>query len=272
MGRWLPFAPRGALRVLDEVDLRWRGWGAGARAQPRRWVGVWGRPPQERAYLQHADLVVARSARDARWLQGQGTAALVLPPVAHTRAFFNIEPDSSRPGRVLFVGALDRARNQAAARWLAAAVWPRVRAACASAELRLVGLHPPADLLALSGRAGLTVTGYVPDLAAEYEAARVVAAPLFGEAGALNKVMDGLAAGRPVIATRAANAGVEAPPAALVMAESPDVFARAIVRLLQTDAAWTKMSRAARAFAKAHFDWEAAAARLEAELERRCHR
>ncbi|MCC7359067.1 MAG: glycosyltransferase [Anaerolineales bacterium] len=269
MGRWLPLAPRGAVRVLDEVDLRWRVEWAAARARPWRWLSVWRRRQQERAYLRLAELVVVRSARDARWLAGQGAAALVLPPVAHTRAFLNIPPELSRPGRVLFVGALDRARNQAAARWLVEAVWPRVRAACPSAALRLVGARPPPALLALSARAGVTATGYVPDLAAEYAAARVVAAPLLGEAGALNKVLDGLAAARPVVATRAANAGVGAPPAALTAADEPRAFAQAVIHLLTDDAAWARQSEAARAFARASFDWEAAAARLEAELERR---
>ena len=269
MGRWLPLAPRGAVRVLDEVDLRWRAESAAARAQPWRWLGVWRRKQQERAYIRNADVVVARSARDARWLQAQGAASLVLPPVAHTRVFLNIRPEAAASGRVLFVGALDRARNRAAARWLVEAVWPLVRAACPGAELRLVGAHPPPDLLARAGRAGVTVTGYVPDLDAEYAAARVIAAPLLGAAGALNKVMDGLAAGRPVVATRAANAGIEAPPTALVTADEPRAFAQAIVRLLSDDVAWQNMSTAARAFARATFDWEAAAARLEAELERR---
>jgi glycosyltransferase involved in cell wall biosynthesis len=118
----------------------------------------------------------------------------------------------------------------------------------------------------------LTVTGYVPDLAAEYAAARVIAAPLFGAAGALNKVLDGLAAGRPVVATPAANAGIGAPPAALRCAEAAPAFAQAVIALLRDAADWQRTAQAARAFAAANFDWPAAVARLEAELERQVNR
>lgn len=267
MGRYLRHAPPGVVRVLDEVDVRWLVETAEARGRPWRWLRVWQRRQAERAYCRAAHLVLTRSAHDAARVRAAvpGPAVLVLPPVAHTAAFLNISPAAAQPGRVLFVGALDRARNQAAARWLAGAVWPLVRAALPHAELRLVGANPPPDLLALNGP-GLTVTGYVPDLAAEYAAARVVAAPLFGAAGALNKVLDGLAAGRPVVATPAANAGVGAPPEALLTAATAPAFARALIRLLTDAAIWQSMSAAARRFAAANFDWEAAARRVEGAM------
>lgn len=267
MGRYLRHAPPGVVRVLDEVDLRWRVEAADALDQPWRWPAVWQRQQAERAYCRAAHLVVTRSARDAAWVEASvpGPAVRVLPPVAHTAAFLSIAPEASQPERVLFVGALDRARNQAAAHWLAETVWPLVRAACPNAELRLVGAYPPPDLAALN-RPDLTVTGWVADLVAEYAQARVVAAPLLGEAGALNKVMDGLAAGRPVVATPAANAGVGAPPAALVTATSAPAFARALIRLLTDADAWQSMSSAARRFAAATFDWDAAAGRVEAAM------
>ncbi len=268
MGRYLLDAPPGVVRALDEVDIRWRVEAAAALDQPWRWPGVWRRREAERAYCRAAHLVVTRSAHDAALLRAAVPEAttVVLPPVAHTAAFLNLPPEASRPGRVLFVGALDRARNQAAARWLVAAVWPLVRAECPAAELRFVGANPPPDLLALNGQPGLTVTGWVDDLAAEYAPARVIAAPLFGAAGALNKVMDGLAAGRPIVATRAANAGLDAPPAALLTASTAAEFAQGIIRLLTDDALWQSMSAAARRFAAATFDWPAAAARVEAAL------
>jgi glycosyltransferase involved in cell wall biosynthesis len=228
--------------------------------------------------LRAADLVLARSAHDLAALR-QAVPQLrgqVLPPVAHAADCIHIPltPESvARPGRVLFVGALDRARNQQAARWLAQAVWPRVRTAPAAqgAELRLVGANPPPAIRALGRQPGVTVTGWVPDLPAEYAQARVVAAPLRGAAGALNKVIDGLAAGRPVVATAAANAGVGAPPEALFSADRAADFADAIVRLLADDVLWRRTAEAARRFAASAFDWAGAAGRLEAALVEMVH-
>jgi glycosyltransferase involved in cell wall biosynthesis len=163
------------------------------------------------------------------------------------------------------VGALDRERNEQAAEWLVKEIWPKVRMLEPRAQLRLVGANPGERVRRLEGRPGVTITGWVRDLRAEYARARVVVAPMRSEAGALNKVIDSLAAGRPVVATPQANAGVEAPPGAITLAADAAGLARAIVRLLQDDATWQNQAAAARAFAQG-LDWPAAAAALEAEL------
>jgi glycosyltransferase involved in cell wall biosynthesis len=194
---------------------------------------------------------------------------VVVPPAAHTAELLAVTTEAARPGRVLFVGALDRQRNQQAARWLADGIWPRVRATAPSAELRIVGANPPDWALALAQRPGITVAGWVDDLRREYAEARVVVAPMRSEAGALNKVMDGLAAGRPVVGTLAANAGVEAPPEAMLAADDAAGLAVAISGLLTDDGRWRAAAEAARRFARRAFDWEGAAARLEAAMRER---
>jgi glycosyltransferase involved in cell wall biosynthesis len=263
MGRYLDAAPPGCVTVLDEVDVRFVVDEQAGRPDAAA------RKAEELGYCRAADLVVTRSARDLAALRDHipDLRGVVLPPVGHTAEFLAIHSEESLPGRVLFVGALDRARNQEAVRWLVEAIWPRVRMACPDAELRIAGVNPPPELRALDGQAGVTVTGWVDDLRGEYARARVVVAPMRSEAGALNKVIDGLAAGRAVVATAAANAGVGALGDAIRLADDGDGFARAICDLLSDDRAWDHMAKAARRFAREAFDWPAAAARLEATLE-----
>jgi glycosyltransferase involved in cell wall biosynthesis len=270
MGRCLRLAPNRTVRVLDEVDVRFVVEAAEARRRPWQWARAARRRREEVRYLRAADLVVTRSARDLRAVQTAvgNVRVVVVPPSANTQALLSAALEAARPGRVLFVGALDRTRNQRAARWLAEDIWPRVRAAVPGAELRIVGANPPEPIRALGRGPGVTVTGWVDDLAREYAQARVVAAPMRSEAGALNKVMDGLAAGRPVVGTRAANAGVEAPPQAMYVADDAAGLAAAIGGLLRDEARWRAAAEAARTFAIKAFDWGAAAAALEHELER----
>ncbi|MDZ4764047.1 MAG: glycosyltransferase family 4 protein, partial [Chloroflexota bacterium] len=109
--------------------------------------------------------------------------------------------------------------------------------------------------------AGVTVTGYVPDLRPYHAAARVVIAPTRVPAGNLIKIMDGLAAGRPVVATTIANRGIAAP--SVRTADTPDAFATHIVTLLRDDTAWRADCAINRAYARSHFDWDANVARLE---------
>jgi len=272
MGAYLADGPPGALRVLDEVDVRFIvEEGAPDGLRPGR---IARRKAQELAYCRQADLVVTRSARDLAVLRRHlpGLAGTVLPPIAHVADFATIEPAASQPGRVLFVGAMDRQRNQQAARWLVDAIWPQIRAACPGATLHIVGADPPPAIRALGERPGVRVSGWVDDLRAEVAAARVVVAPMNSEAGALNKVLDGLAAGRPVVATPPANAGIGAPAAALSQAASAGAFARAVLRLLQDGGAWARQAEAGRAFIRERFDWDHAAGRLEERLLAACAR
>ena len=268
MGRYLATAPAGVVRVLDEVDVRFVVEEAEAVRPRVRRPNAW-RKAEELAYCRAADLVLARSQRDLAALQ----AALpqlrgrVLPPVALSAALLAAPHTAlGEAGRILFVGALDREPNARAARWLADDIWPMVRAAHPAAQLRLVGANPTPAVQRLGERPGITVTGYVADLLPEYAHARVVVTPMLTEGGAFNKVMDALAAGRPLVTTPLANAGVAAPAEALCAAADARSFARAIIHLLGDDEASRQLGAAARRFAT-RFDWRRAAEEVEVVLE-----
>jgi glycosyltransferase involved in cell wall biosynthesis len=273
MGRYLDAALPDTLRVLDEVDVRFLVEQAAAAGHWWRSIRAALRRRQELAYCHSTDLVLTRSARDLAVLQRQcpDPVGLVLPPVAHASAFADIRPDESEPCRVLFVGAMDRARNQTAVRWLVNEIWPRVHATQPEAALRIVGANPPPNIRALAKMPGVQVTGWVSDLRSEYARARVIVAPMRSEAGALNKVMDGLAAGRPIVATTLANVGIGAPPETIHLADDADAFAHAVVQLLEQKDEWRYAARAGRQFALATFDWPTAVRRFESTLFQLVH-
>jgi glycosyltransferase involved in cell wall biosynthesis len=161
---------------------------------------------------------------------------------------------------------MNRRRNQQAALWLAEEIWPLVRREYPAAVLHIVGADPSPAIRALGRVAGVEVTGWVADLHAEYAKARVAVAPMQSEAGALNKIIDALAAGRPVVATTCANSGIGAPPEAIRLADSAQAFARAVVELLEDNQVWRCAAQAGRGYALSAFDWQAAASCLEAAL------
>jgi glycosyltransferase involved in cell wall biosynthesis len=264
MGRYLAAAPPGAVRVLDEVDVRFLVEQA-AGSNNQRTIQ---RQRQELAYCRTADLILTRSARDLAALQEKipGLNGLILPPVAHVTDYAAIHPEESKPGRVLFVGNMSRTRNQTAVSWLVETIWPLVRAACPEATLHIVGADPPKAIVALGPIPGITVTGWVADLRAEYAQAHVIVAPMRSEAGALNKVLDGMAAGRPVVATTVANAGIAAPSEAIALADEASTFAQAIINFLRNEADWQRQGQAGRRFVLANFDWETAVQRYEQTL------
>ena len=68
------------------------------------------------------------------------------------------------------------------------------------AKLFLVGQRPPRRIAALAGH-DVTITGFVEDIRREYLKSAVAVSPIRFGAGTLNKVLEPLALGIPVVST-----------------------------------------------------------------------
>lgn len=171
-----------------------------------------------------------------------------------------VEPDS-----VVMTGAMRYPPNAQGALWLAAEVWPRIRAARPEAQLYIVGRDPPPEVVALGGRDGITVTGTVADPADWTARAAVCVAPILAAAGLQNKLLEYMAMGRPVVATAAANEGIGGMPGRdLVTADTGPAFAEAVTGLLADPARAAALGAAGRAFVTTSWTWEAHFYNLEA--------
>jgi glycosyltransferase involved in cell wall biosynthesis len=158
---------------------------------------------------------------------------------------------------VLFPGSLDYAPNVDGARWLCGEVWPQVRAAVPDARLVIAGRRPVAEIRRLDGREGIVVRPDVPSMAAEFNAARVVAVPLRVGTGTRLKALEAMASGRPVVGTTIGLAGIGVRDGRTArVADSPAEFAAAVVALLHDGGEAERLARAARDHVEAGFGWE----------------
>src|SRR5207248_9043696 len=73
------------------------------------------------------------------------------------------DPGLEEPGRIVFVGNFTHPPNVDAAIWLGSEIFPKVKSLHPSARLTLVGIAPPANVLALEGE-HIDVTGPVRDI------------------------------------------------------------------------------------------------------------
>jgi len=277
MGRYLEAVPPGVGTVLGTLDVEYQ-----VRPRevalfppgPARWAARRRARALIRAearYLRRADVITVCSAADRAALAAllppaERARLVVVPPWADLAAVQDLGPEGIVPGRLTFMGALDREANQSAVRFLLAGVWPRVRAAHPGATLRIVGAHPPAWLLRRAAEdPRLTVTGYVPALAAEWATTDVAVSPSLIGGGLLTKVAQPLAAGRPVVTTTLGNVGIAAPAGeAIEIADESAAFAEAVLRLLANREHWARLAAAGRAHVLAALDWERSLTALEA--------
>lgn len=143
---------------------------------------------------------------------------------------FEIEatPDLAHP-TVLFVGPPGYEANRFGIRWFLKRVWPEVVGTIPSARLKLVGRRW-SEAIPASG-SNVDFEPFVEDLAAELGRTAVVIAPLFLGGGTKLKVIEAMAAARPVVTTPV---GIEGIPmsSGVVVSEDPVTFSTAIKQFL----------------------------------------
>ena len=206
--------------------------------------------PLERRALRALDTAVVLSEKDRAFLTRRGGGArIVVVPLPLDDEDMPSEPRQQPPtgSDFLFVGALWRAENHDAARWLLAEIWPRVRGAVPDARLVLAGAEPTAALLEEAGRReSVEVTGYVESLSPYYRQASVVVVPVRLGAGVKVKTVAALLWGLPVVTTTTGAEGVAGPEVFFAVEDDAVRFADAVVRALTDPVA------AAEAGARAH--------------------
>lgn len=160
---------------------------------------------------------------------------------------------------LLFVGGFRHPPNVDAMRWFVSEVWPRVRGHAPAMQLHVVGADAPAEILALARVPGVRLHGHVPDLVPLLTQARIAIAPLRFGAGVKGKVNQAMAHGVPVVATACAVEAMHLHDGDdVLVADTADAFAAAILRL-ETDAAlWQRLADHGCASVAQHFSADAA--------------
>jgi sugar transferase (PEP-CTERM/EpsH1 system associated) len=181
------------------------------------------------------------------------------------------QPTGQRPEpqSLVFVGHMGILHNVDAARFLVGDILPLVRQQIPDCKLYVVGAHPAPEVQRWSQIPGVTVTGFVPDLNQALNRAAVFVAPLRFAAGLQNKVLEAMAAGRPVVTTGVINASLGATPGRdLFVADDPGTISAAVVRLLQDAPLREQVGQAGRAFVRRRYSWEHAVRRMAAIEQR----
>jgi glycosyltransferase involved in cell wall biosynthesis len=108
------------------------------------------------------------------------------------------------------------------------------------------------------------IAGFVEDLRPHLAAAAALVVPLRVGGGTRLKIVEGNGDGKAIVSTSLGAEGIEAAPEReILIADEPERFAAAVVRLLDDPGLAARLGRAARQLAVERYSWPAAASRLE---------
>jgi glycosyltransferase involved in cell wall biosynthesis len=235
---------------------------------PARWPGAayscvqWLRLRRYEAQVcRRADRVLTVSDADAQALRRlvSGLKPSVVPNGIDTRRY---RPDGvetrTRENSLVFTGTMDFRPNVDAVLWFAKEALPLIQAEIPDIHLDIVGQRPHRRLDPLKDNPSVTLTGFVEDVRPYIANAEVYVAPLRMGGGTRLKLLEAMAMGKAVVATRL---GAEGYPVTdgheLVLADTGTDFAERVVSLLQSPERRAALGQRARAFVERRYDWRA---------------
>lgn len=168
----------------------------------------------------------------------------------------NRKPDARR---VTFLGGLHYPPNAQGVLWFAGQVFPRVLAQAPDAVLTVIGKNPPKEILHSQfpiPPANLEAAGYVADPHPYLEETAVFVVPLLAGGGMRVKIVDAWLWGLPIVSTTIGAEGIQVQPGEnILIADTSQDMAEAVIRLLQNPGEGQRLARSGRQWAEQHYDW-----------------
>jgi len=276
MAQFVPADIAGRRFVMDFVDVdsakfasyaKAGGPLAAIHAREARLLGEW-----ERAVARRADASLFVSDAEAALFRRSMPEANIVTlgngvDLDHFSPAADLDPLAGGRGPlIVFTGQMDYRPNSEGVSRFARAVFPAIRAVVPDARFAIVGRDPTAAVRRLAALPGVTVTGEVADVRPWLAAAAVVVVPLAIARGVQNKLLEAMAMGRPVVASPAAFAGVDAVPGRDLIVADGAGQAEAVIGLLGDKPRADAIGAAARRQIVARYAWDAMLAPLPALL------
>jgi glycosyltransferase involved in cell wall biosynthesis len=157
---------------------------------------------------------------------------------------------------LVFIGGYLHRPNVDAVLYFVKEIWPSITNAIHDCEFWIVGSNVPDELEKLAGEK-IKVIGFVPDLEQVFSTCMMTVAPLRFGAGIKGKILTSFSYGVPCVATSIAVEGMGLTHEHNVLVgDTPDEFASAIVKLYTDRETWEKLSDNGLTFLKENYSLE----------------
>ena len=223
----------------------------------------------EKRLARRFDLCTATTRAEWQTLDGYGTgAATDWFPNGVDAQFFSPTDGAYDADTISFIGRMDYYPNQECMQRFCDQVWPLLRQQRPQMKLLIVGADPSPGMLALGQRPGVTVTGSVPEVQPYIRGSALMVAPLAIARGTQNKILEAMAMGVPVVTSSVAAGGVDAEPENhLLVADTPQQIAAAVLRITQNPAQRQHFAKSGRERMLSHHAWPRSMQRLDGIIE-----
>jgi polysaccharide biosynthesis protein PslH len=219
---------------------------------------------EQEAWRRSSGCVLTSAREEAMVSEAAPETPTAVVPNGVDTEYFRPGQHEVRPRTLVFNGLLDYRPNLDAALFLVEEVLPLVQRSHPEARVVIVGRGGPAELAQLR-RPHVEATGEVPDVRPFLEQGEVVVVPILAGSGTRFKVVEGLALEKPMVSTAVGCEGIGVEDGKhLLIADTPEAFAAAIVRLFDDAAFARSLGRTGRDFVEREYSWDRAGERLEA--------
>jgi sugar transferase (PEP-CTERM/EpsH1 system associated) len=212
----------------------------------------------ERRYLRLADRVLAVSETDrdafAAFLSAE---KLTVIPTGVDVEYFQPLAGEETANSLVFTGSMDWLPNEDAIFYFAHAILPLIREHSPDVFLDVVGRNPSRKLQALAeSEKSIRLSGWVDDIRPFVGRGSVCIVPLRIGGGTRLKIFEAMAMGKAVVSTSVGAEGLAVRSGEnIILADTPNDFAQAVICLLRDPRRRQQLGAAARTLVQENYSW-----------------
>jgi glycosyltransferase involved in cell wall biosynthesis len=187
----------------------------------------------------------------------------ILPNGVDLFQFHSSNHDYTINDRIIFTGNMDYSPNIDAVCYFVENIFPVILRKYPKLKLCIVGQNPVEKILKLNSF-NVEVTGFVKDIQSEYNKSAIAISPIRFGAGTLNKVLEPMAMGLPVVSTEVGFQGLGIKSGeGVILAKNKKDFAESVLMLLNDENYRKLIGEKGIQVINNNFSWEIISNKLE---------